>query len=339
MTIVYPLLAVIALVLIAWIGTGVLGLGYLFGVVIPYLAILIFIVGFIRKLVKWGKSAVPFRIPTTGGQMKSFPWIKSNWVDNPSNGFGVFLRMAFEILTFRSLFRNTKMEYRQGPKVSYASAKWLWIFALLFHYSFLVIFIRHFRLFSEPVPYLITLIQDLDGFFQVGLPGVYITDALILIGVGFLFFRRVSAPQIRYISLAADYFPLFLIGGLAISGILMRYFIRTDIAGVKELVLGLASFHPTVPATIGSIFFIHLFLLSVLLAYFPFSKLTHMGGVFMSPTRNLANNNRFKHHVNPWNYPVHVHTYQEYEDDFREKMVEAGLPVEKELEAPAETEE
>jgi hypothetical protein len=55
-----------------------------------------------------------------------------------------------------------------------------------------------------------------------------------------------------------------------------------------------------------------------------------MGGVFMSPTRNLANNNRMKRHINPWNYPVHVHTYAEYEDDFREKMKNAGLPVEKE---------
>jgi hypothetical protein len=33
--------------------------------------------------------------------------------------------------------------------------------------------------------------------------------------------------------------------------------------------------------------------------------------------------------VNPWNYPVNVHTYEEYEDDFREKMIEAGLPVDK----------
>jgi hypothetical protein len=35
-------------------------------------------------------------------------------------------------------------------------------------------------------------------------------------------------------------------------------------------------------------------------------------------------------HVNPWNYPVKVHTYEEYEDDFRVKMKNAGLPVEKE---------
>jgi len=68
---------------------------------------------------------------------------------------------------------------------------------------------------------------------------------------------------------------------------------------------------------------------SVLLAYFPFSKLMHLAGVFLSPTRNLSNNSRFVRHVNPWNYPVKVHTYEEYEEEFRDKMIEAGLPVDK----------
>jgi [DsrC]-trisulfide reductase subunit M len=95
--------------------------------------------------------------------------------------------------------------------------------------------------------------------------------------------------------------------------------------------MGLISFKPAMPAeTIGVIFYIHLFLLSVLFAYFPMSKLVHLGGVFLSPTRNMANNNRMKRHVNPWNYPVHVHTYEEYENDFRDKMKNAGIPVEKE---------
>ena len=76
----------------------------------------------------------------------------------------------------------------------------------------------------------------------------------------------------------------------------------------------------------------------MLFAYFPFSKLMHLGGVFLSPTRNLANNNRMVRHVNPWGYPVKVHTYSEYEDEFRDKMVEAGIPVEKEPDKPSEQE-
>ena len=55
----------------------------------------------------------------------------------------------------------------------------------------------------------------------------------------------------------------------------------------------------------------------MLLAYFPFSKLMHMAGVFLSPTRNLANNNRMVRHVNPWDYPVKVHPYEEYEDELQ----------------------
>ena len=110
----------------------------------------------------------------------------------------------------------------------------------------------------------------------------------------------------------------------------MRTIWKVDLLGVKGLAIGLVTFHPTVPVGIDPIFYVHLFLVSALLIYFPFSKLMHAPGVFLSPTRNLANDNRMKRHINPWNYPVKVHTYEEYEDDFREKMKEVGLPVDKE---------
>jgi len=121
----------------------------------------------------------------------------------------------------------------------------------------------------------------------------------------------------------------------------MRYFTKVDIVGVKEFTMSLVTLKPHITAEIGSIFYVHLFFVSVLLAYFPFSKLMHLGGIFMSPTRNMVNNNRFKRHINPWNYPVEVHTYEQYEDEFREKMVEAGLPVDKPLapETPEESKE
>jgi nitrate reductase gamma subunit len=52
--------------------------------------------------------------------------------------------------------------------------------------------------------------------------------------------------------------------------------------------------------------------------------------VFLRPTRNLANNSRMIRHINPWNYPVKVHTYEEYEEEFGEKMKKAGVPLDKE---------
>jgi nitrate reductase gamma subunit len=330
MGLLFSFFTVVALVLIALIGVKAVNLRYLFGVIIPYAAFLTFIVGIIYRVIQWGRVPVPFRIPTTAGQEKSLPWIKQNKIDNPSTSLGVIIRMAFEVLLFRSLFRNTKVDLREGPKIAYGSTKWLWLGGLVFHWTFLVILIRHLRLFFEPVPGFVKILESLDGFFQIGVPVLYLTDLAFLGAVTFLFLRRVIVPQLRYLSLAADYFPLFLIGAIGSSGILMRYFLKTDVVGVKELTMGLISFKLVVPQTVGTIFYIHLFLVSALFAYFPLSKLMHMAGVFLSPTRNLANNNRAVMHVNPWNYPVKVHTYAEYEDDFREKMKAAGLPVEKE---------
>jgi hypothetical protein len=61
----------------------------------------------------------------------------------------------------------------------------------------------------------------------------------------------------------------------------------------------------------------------------------HLGGIFLSPTRNMKNDCRAVRHINPWNDPeIKPHSYAGYENEFREFMVDAGIPVEKEL--PAE---
>ncbi len=331
------LLAVFVLALIAWVGS-IWELQWLFGIVIPYLAVIVFIGGFARRVMGWSRSAVPFRIPTTCGQQKSMPWVKQAKIDNPSTTFGVVIRMFLEIVTFRSLFRNTRMKLSSGPKASYDLEIFLWVGALAFHYAFLTTLIRHSRFFLEPVPVCIQLLEKVDSFFrvevlydvaQVGLPGVYVSGLVLLAAVTYLFLRRLFVTNVRYISLSSDFFPLFLIMGIAFTGILMRYFTKVDITGIKELSMGLVTFRPSIPEGISALFYVHLFLVSVLLMYFPFSKLMHLGGIFLSPTRNMTTNTREVRHVNPWNHPVKVHTYAAYEDDFREKMIEAGLPVEK----------
>ena len=326
-------LAVIALVLIAWLGSQIPGMPYIFGVAFPYLAIAVFLGGFVYRVVQWAKSPVPFSIQTTCGQAKSLDFIKHNKLEAPHTTAQVVARMALEILTFRSLFRNTHAEMHDGPKITYESTKWLWMFALIFHYSFLAIILRHMRLFLNPVPFWVQWLETLDGLFQVGAPNWYISDVGILVGVCFLFARRLTNVKVRYISLVNDYFPLVLIFAIAVTGILMRYFLRTeiDIVNIKQLAVGLASLHPTIGSDIGAIFYIHLFLVCTLLVYFPYSKLMHLGGVFMSPTRNMKNNTREVRHINPWNPRILPHSYAGYEDEFREFMVDAGIPVEKEL--------
>lgn len=323
------LVAVVVLGSVAFMGGSVSGLQGVFGIWIPYIAVAVFVLGFIWRVLKWAKSPVPFRIPTTCGQQKSLSWINQNKIDNPSTGKAVLLRMFLEIVTFRSLFRNTKSSIKEG-KIAYEWEIWLWLAAIAFHYSFLTVAFRHLRLFLEPVPSCVSIVETLDSFFQVGLPIVFASGVILFVAVLYLFSRRVMNPQVKYISMFSDYFPLFLILGIAGTGLYMRYFLRVDVVAIKQMTMGLVTFNPVIPDNVSAMLFVHLFLVSSLLIYFPFSKLMHMGGIFLSPTRNLANNSRMKRHVNPWNPDLEFVTYEKYENEFREKMIEAGLPVEKE---------
>lgn len=325
----FPLLALAALVLIPLLGAGAAGLHGLFGVWLPCGAFLFFLAGMVYRVALWARSPVPFPIPTVCGQQKSLPWVRHSRLESPGGTAGVIGRMALEVLLFRSLFRNTKAEMREGRPV-YGGAKWLWLGGLAFHWSLLFILLRHLRFFSEPVFGWVNVAAGLDGLLEIGIPAVYLTDVLFFLSAAYLFLRRVAVPQVRAISLASDIFPLLLILAIGVSGISMRHVFRVDLPQVKALALGWVSLHPRPPEGLGTIFYLHLFLVSALLIYIPMSKLVHMAGVFLSPTRNLANDSRMRRHVNPWNRPVKVHTYGEYEDEFRARMKAAGIPVEKE---------
>jgi nitrate reductase gamma subunit len=266
----YSLFLLLFLICLAFVGADVLKFHLLMGVIIPYCALAVFIVGVIYRVILWARSPVPFRIPTTCGQQKSLPWIKTNNLESPHNIFGVIGRMLLEILVFRSLFRNTKSEIKD-EKLIYGQNIWLWLAGLAFHWTFLIIVLRHLRFFTEPVLFFVPIIQNLDGLMEISLPVLYLTDVFFLLAVGYLFLRRVAIAHVRYISLESDYFPLYLIFTIGLSGVIMRYFpaFKVNIIDVKLLAMGLVSFSPVVPEGIGWLFYMHLFLVSVLLFYFP----------------------------------------------------------------------
>ncbi len=314
----------------AWLGAGVLGWTWLFAVGIPYLAFVLFLAGIVARVIGWGRSPVPFRVPTVCGQQKSLDWIPRDPLDSPFTAGEAAARMALEVLAFRSLFRGSRARLTPRKRLVIESDKWLWAGAIAFHWSLLVVLLRHLRYVTGPVPALVGWLEAVDGFFQVASPTLFVTDVVIAGALLYLLGRRLADPRLRYLSLPSDWFALFLLLSIVGSGISLRYFTKTDLVAVKQLALGLATFHPVVPDGIGTMFFVHLFLVSVLLAWFPWSKLVHMAGVFLSPTRNLANNNRARRHVNPWNPDVEVHTYEQWEDEFRDKLVAAGIEVERE---------
>ena len=84
MNVLVPLAAVGGLFLLGLLG-GAPGMDWIFGVVLPYLAVALFFGGLIYRVMSWANVPVPFRIPTTCGQQKSLPWIKQDKLENPHN--------------------------------------------------------------------------------------------------------------------------------------------------------------------------------------------------------------------------------------------------------------
>ena len=143
MGLLFSFFTVVALVLIVFIGVKAANLlDYLFGVIIPYLAFLHSLQEAVYRVMKWVCVPVPFlRIPTTAGQIPALD--KQNKIDNRSlllrhhqKGWKCFYSVRFQ---------NTRAELRDGPNLSYGSTEWLWAAGSAFHWTFLIILIRHFR--------------------------------------------------------------------------------------------------------------------------------------------------------------------------------------------------
>ncbi len=317
---------VIAALIVPALLAGMGGGGYLLAVILPYASAGVFTAGLCYRLYIWAQSPVPFRIPTTCGQQQSLPWIKNARLDNPSTGSGAVGRMILELLLFRSLLRNNSSEFT-GNGYLFGASKFLWLGALAFHWALLVVLLRHLRLFVQPVPQWVLSLSSVDSFFQIGSPALYLSSVIVVAALAYLLLRRVIDLRLRYISQFSDYFVPLLLLGILLTGLLMRHATKVDIVAIKRVALGLATFQPILPEGLSLVFLIHLLLVCTLAACFPFSKLLHMGGVFLSPTRNLANNSRMKRHINPWNAPVKTHPYVEWEDEFHDKIKMAGIPL------------
>ncbi|GMT39671.1 MAG: menaquinol oxidoreductase [bacterium] len=192
----------------------------------------------------------------------------------PITKLGVVLRMTEEIVLFKSLFKSNK---------------WIWIFGWMFHLALLLVLLRHLRYFQEPVWWWVNLIQPF---------GKYAGFAMV-IGLLGLITRRIVVARVRYITAPSDHLMLILIISIALTGLAMRYILRTDIVSVKAFMLGLL-YLDVQPIPTDWLFLTHITLVISLLLVFPFSKLLHVPGVFFSPTRNQVDDAREKRHIANW---------------------------------------
>jgi nitrate reductase gamma subunit len=192
----------------------------------------------------------------------------------PTTRGGVALRLLREVVLFESLFRSNL---------------WLWLFGILAHGALVLVLVRHLRYFIEPVWAPVVWLQPF---------GIY-AGLVMAAALAALWARRFLVERIRYISTASDHLMLALLLGIGTTGLGMKFFMHTDVVAVKAYFLGLLRFDiQPLPPHPG--LYLHLVLVALLMAIFPFSKLLHAPGVFFSPTRNQVDDPREKRHLAPW---------------------------------------
>lgn len=227
--------------------------------VLFWAATLVLVLGVANKIRIYWKTPAPLKIPTTPA---------------PVTQGGVVLRMMQEVFLFKSLFRSDKL---------------LWALGMLFHYTMLIIVLRHFRYVQEPIWGVIQFVQPF---------GIY-AGFLFILGLLGLMLRRIFIDRVRYITSPSDIAMLLLLILIGVSGLMMQYVIPTDIVMVKAFFRGLITFDwQPLPTDVPLL--IHLGLVATLMLIFPISKLLHAPGIFFSPTRNQIDNPREKRHLAPW---------------------------------------
>jgi nitrate reductase gamma subunit len=227
---------------------------FILGGVLPYIAVVVFIVAMVHRIYTWKRLAAP--------SMTLFP--------APADDRANRRNVLKEALLFRSLFKGDRV---------------LWSFAWTFHAVLLLIFIGHLRVFTNVDGTLMTMgmsaeaIQAMSGGVG-GAAGVVILVATVL-----LLTRRLALPRVREITGAADVLVLLLIGAIIITGNTMRFGAEHfDLALAREYFGSLARFGGVMgqAALQNEVFMVHMVLAFLLIMVIPFSKILHFGGIFFT---------------------------------------------------------
>ena len=181
----------------------------------------------------------------------------------PISPRGTAAGVVKETLFFPSLFRGDRF---------------LWAMSWLFHAMLALILFGHIRVVTDFPALWSALHIDADTMSAVvgGAAGVTILVMIVL-----LIARRFALERVREISAPADYFALFLLLAIVLTGNAMRFVGHFDLAVTRQYFASLVMLRwPAVPE--NGWFLAHLFLGQMLLLYLPFSKIMHFGGVFFT---------------------------------------------------------
>lgn len=217
----------------------------LVGGVLPPITLAVFVAAMVIRIRSWMK------LPRPG--MTLFP--------TPPGGktWGVLK----ETLLFPSLFRGDRT---------------LWVLSWVFHAMLALVFIGHIRVVMDFPALWSALHIDGDTMSAVvgGTAGI-----LMMTMTALLLFRRALVARVSQISGVGDYFALFLVLAVVLTGNAMRFLGHFDLAQSRAFFGAFVTFSAA-PVPQNPWFLLHLFLAQMLILYIPFSKILHFGGVFFT---------------------------------------------------------
>jgi nitrate reductase gamma subunit len=224
-------------------------LAFVVGGVLPYITILVFVVGMGYRIYTWFKTPQP-------GKMTLFPAPKST-------GGGVLA----ETLFFPSLFKGDKV---------------LWSFSWIFHVTLALVFLGHVRVFSGLIDRVLMAFGMSQESITAMSGAVGGAAGIVLLATGVLLLvRRLAITRVREISGVPDFFALLLIIAIIGTGDLMRFSaVHFDLELTRVWAWSLLTFSPVVPQ--NGMFLTHAMLAMLLIMYIPFSKILHFGGIFFT---------------------------------------------------------
>jgi nitrate reductase gamma subunit len=227
-------------------------IAYILSYVTPYAALAVFVGGLAYQGYRWRQHS------PIAAHLSLFP--------RPRGRLARLGDALVDMFTLKGLFRVNKL---------------LWAGGFLMHVGLLLLLLGHVRVVTD-----FYFLWDLVGWGEEELHifsavAGLIAAALFLFPLFYLLARRWSG-SVKWLSVPEDFFILFLLIGIAVTGSHMRLVLEVDQHAMREFMQGLLLLEwKDVPESARASFLWHFALVQLLMIYFPFSKLLHtIGAVF-----------------------------------------------------------
>ena len=185
-----------------------------------------------------------------------------DWAVQPQPTENTFVNVMWRAFAWPTLFKGDRL---------------LWISAMVFHISILVLAMGHLGLFVDMVAFSGKLGISKDATYAFGI----LSGSTAMIALLIFIARRIWITKVKIVSTFADYFWLIILLAVIVVGLYARIADEASSEVVREFARNLWSFQPEMPPA-HTWFLIHTFLAEIFLIYAVVGKPIHLVGQFFT---------------------------------------------------------